>query len=163
MKTTLTVKELYDLTPEQTITGTDVLFYSELLDHIEQETDDILGLGKGEYIGNEYDIANLPQDYPIEVRYLKQHCFDGRRTWVMAIAYWKDIPFMIYKNYGRDNDEYMECYVTNREVMMDFINSLLNVKYTKEQPKPDVSEDDEISIDFYQCNLLNKDSFVYWK
>ena len=163
MKRTLTVRELYELTPEDIVYGKDVIYNTELIsDHLIEETDQFK-FSSWEYPANFYHMKDIPSDFPIEVRYLKQHCFDFRRTWVMAIAYWRNVPFCIYKNYGRDNDEYTEHYITNRKVMNDFIDSLNKYKIIEEEDIiADVLEDEEILIEFYNANLLNKDTFVYW-
>lgn len=162
MKKTLTVKELYELKPEKIVSGPEVFHYTELInDHLREETNKIDFPAWG-YIGDYYDLENMPKDFPIEVRYLKEHSFDGRRTWVMAIAYWQNVPFMIYKNYGRDNDEYTEEYVTNHNVMNNFIDALNAYKIVQEEEvEKDVSEFEEISIEFYNANLLDESSFVY--
>lgn len=163
MKTTLTVRELYELTPEKIVSGRDVIYYTELIsDHLIEETEQFK-FSSWEYAADYYHMENIPDDFPIEVRYLKEHCFDGRRTWVMAIAYWRNVPFCIYKNYGRDNDEYTEHYITNREVMNDFIDSLNKYKIIKKEDIiEDVLEDEEISVAFYNANLLDEDTFVYY-
>lgn len=158
MRKTLSVKELYEFEAEKTIKGKEAIKDTELIDHIKEETE-LIHCEEWEYIGHKYDLTIIPDDFPIEVKYLKRHCFDGRRTWVLAIGYWKETPFIIYKNYGRDNDEYTESYITNYKVMDDFVDNLNKYRIIETHERLDIKEDKEILIEFYGANLLDKNSF----
>lgn len=66
----------------------------------------------------EYDTdfdAVLAQN-AIDIRYLANVCFDGRRTWTLATVWYKHSPVMVITSSGRDGDEYHERYVTDSVV-----------------------------------------------
>lgn len=67
----------------------------------------------------------------LELRYYKQHCFDGRRTWVLASVWFDSAPVMIIQNAGREGDDHHRRFITDPErytQLIGYLHSLAEKK-----------------------------------
>lgn len=65
----------------------------------------------------------------IQIRYIKDHCYDGRRTWTLATVWLDHNPVMIIQNAGREGDDHSRRFITDRARFIDmcvYIRSLIN-------------------------------------
>lgn len=104
----------------------------------------------------EINERNLPWDFRsnrFEILYYRDHCFDGRRTWTLASAWFDGVPFMITQNAGREGDDHERRFLVapgTYQLATSYVLSLCVVE------APDVvGPDDEISdlTEFYSCSL----------
>ncbi len=54
----------------------------------------------------------------IEIRFLKDWCFDGRRVWQLATVWFEGKPVMVTQNAGREGDDHSERFVTDADGLM---------------------------------------------
>ena len=54
----------------------------------------------------------------IEVRYLKDYDFDGRRVWKLATVWFDGEPVMITQNAGREGDDHSARFITDGKLFM---------------------------------------------
>lgn len=104
-----TAKELYQREPEKTTNGP-CYFQSFYGGHID------------EFRGEE-----LIETKRIEFKILKNHCFDGRRIWTLATVWFDNHPIMIIQNAGREGDDHIERYITDKKrfnLMIDHLHEL---------------------------------------
>jgi hypothetical protein len=77
-----------------------------------------------------YEVQNdIPYDLdteslPFEIKVLKDHCFDGRRTWTLKTVWWEDKPFMIVQNAGREGRDHVDRFITSVPQYKKFIAAL---------------------------------------
>ena len=82
----------------------------------------------------------LESNQRVEVRYLKDFCFDGRRVWILASVWFDGKPVMIIQNAGREGSDHERRFLTDTSTykeMVGYIQSLLS----------SVTEDDLVITD----------------
>lgn len=68
----------------------------------------------------------------LEIRYYKDHNYDGRRIWRLASVWLDGKPFMIIQNAGREGDDHFARFVTDTERYMEavvYIKSILPPRF----------------------------------
>lgn len=55
----------------------------------------------------------VPDNTRVEIRYYKDHSYDGRRIWRLASVWLDGYPFMIIRNAGREGDDFADRFITN--------------------------------------------------
>lgn len=113
---------------------------SELYQRTPESIDYDLGLLKG------FSYNHLPEitfDFPwidgqradpgkrVRIHYYKNHCFDGRRVWILAGVFFDNKPVMITRNAGREGDDHSSRFVTDPvlyQEMLLYLNTLNPVK-----------------------------------
>lgn len=100
----------------------------------------------------------------VQIKYYKNHCFDGRRVWILASVWFDQLPVMIIQNAGREGDDWAERYITEVErycLMIEHIQSILPITI---QTNPDDTVDQHNDIQslssFYNYDLDGY--FDYW-
>lgn len=90
----------------------------------------------------------------IEVKFLKDWSFDGRRVWQLATVWFEGIPVMVTQTAGREGDDYSKRFVTNQT---QFARMCVHIRRLIDVDEVDdlVSEDDEIEglTEFYGNSL----------
>lgn len=92
----------------------------------------------------------------VEIRYHMDHCFDGRRVWVLASVWYEDKPVMVIQNAGREGDDHYARYVTDKDAydsMISYIVSLLETDFKIEKDLYDADEDIKDVTHFYGHDL----------
>lgn len=130
--------DLYKIEPEHTEQGADHLkgcYYN----HIPELGDVYL-----------YD-ADLSR---IEVRFIKDWCFDGRRVWQLASVWFDGSPCMIVQNAGREGDDFSDRFITNRDAffaMIDYIRQ--QTKQYEDVKEVDPDRPEPMLTEFYSNSL----------
>ena len=63
----------------------------------------------------------------VEIKVLKNFCFDGRRIWSLKTVWYDGKPVMIVQNAGREGDDHRYRYITDKasfNLMVDYLKSL---------------------------------------
>lgn len=69
-----------------------------------------------EDLAHQYDEAAIQEQSRICVKYIKNHCYDGRRTWELGYIEFDHKPFVVFSGAGRvGRDSYMNDIV-NKQV-----------------------------------------------
>lgn len=63
----------------------------------------------------------------VEIRYLKDFWFDGRRIWRLATVWFDGSPVMIIQNAGREGDDFRRRFVTDAGLYMRMIGYLASL------------------------------------
>lgn len=136
-----TPNELYAMTPEET-------------------TNDVSRL-VGCYYNHIPEIDEYAEFYHIEtprieIKYLKDWCYDGRRVWQLATVWFWNKPVMIIQNAGREGDDHRVRFITDPEqykLMIEYIIALMEIPEPKLEDvyKPD--EDIDGLTEFYGQSL----------
>jgi hypothetical protein len=105
----------------------------------------------------EYDFTG----FPLQVRELKDHSYDGERSWTLRTVWYAGQPFMIVQNAGRGGQDHENRFITDTKVFVAFISALYEI--TTSQTKYDVIDPDEDrnDLDFFYDQHLNQ-TFEYW-
>jgi len=136
-----TPNDLYAMTPEivtKDLTHLEGCYYN----HVEE-------------IGTQLMLHNVENDR-VEVRFLKDYCFDGRRVWQLATVWFDEKPVMITQNAGREGDDYAKRFITDAVAfveMCQYIKSLLKVEPLVSVDPVDPDEDVEGLTKFYGNEL----------
>ena len=93
----------------------------------------------------------------VEIRFLKDWCFDGSRVWQLATVWFDGDPVMIIQNAGHEGDDYTNRFIThvgNFIKMCAHIRGLLPVE-SSEFINDLVDADQQIEelTNFYGYNL----------
>ena len=111
-------RDLYEMAPEST-------------------TMDIFDLNNGHYYDHIPEIGvddwwniDFSKNSRIEIRTIKYHCFDGRRTWELRTVWFDNKPVMVIQNAGREGDDYAKRYVTDRDAYTKMVGYLLSLMRT---------------------------------
>ncbi len=110
----MTPNELYAMEPEEVTYSLDYLS-GVYFNHVDIDEMDMLAT------------FNVKQDR-VEIRMLKNFCFDGRRIWRLATVWFDKQPVMVIQNAGREGDDHQERFITDVEQfskMVGFIRSLV--------------------------------------
>lgn len=114
-------------------------------------------LNCGEYFNN--------KNTRVAIHYYKDHCFDGRRVWILAAIKFDDVFVMITQNAGREGDDSSARFITNKPKYDEMINYLKTLLLL---PKEDVSSDvvyeedsDISSLTTFYGNTLDGDFETY--
>jgi hypothetical protein len=92
----------------------------------------------------------------VEIRMLKDFCYDGRRIWRLATVWFDKKPIMVIQNAGREGDDHAKRFITdvgNFKKMVSYIRYIYDVNNPDEE---DIfSENDEglNLIEFYGQKL----------
>jgi len=130
--------DLYKIEPERTEQGATHLkgcYYNHI-----PELDDV-------YL---YD-ADLSR---IEVRFIKDWCYDGRRVWQLASVWFDGSPCMVVQNAGREGDDFSNRFITNRGVfsaMIEYIRK--QTEQDDEVNETDSDRPEPLLTEFYSQSL----------
>lgn len=147
----MTPNQLYNQTPESVSNEISILtgcYYC----HIPELEAQLIELG----------LSTL-ESSRIQIKYHKNHCFDGRRVWILASVWLDNKPVMIIQNAGREGDDWVRRIVTDHQLYTDMVEHIQSILPTQDHTKddvvdPDVDTDDLIS--FYGYRL---DGYLdYW-
>lgn len=113
-----------------------------------------------------HDFDRIDEEKRIKITFLKDYCFDGRRTYTLAFVSVDDEPKIIYYRYGRDGCDGYGYYSIGENGWSDLNKVLLSYC---ERGNDDCSHivynlDDEISssfTDFYGYNITS--DFQPWR
>ena len=98
----------------------------------------------------------------VEIRYIKNHCYDGRRVWILATVWFEGIPVMAIQNAGREGDDFSRMFVTNEDQYCNMVNYLKQFQTGEgDYPLP-IYDPNEVRSDltnFYNQGL--QDEFEY--
>lgn len=139
----MTPRDLYAMTPIRSVKDPSYLqgcYYNHL-----------------EEAGDVNNLPGPPDDYLVEVQYIKNHCFDGRRTWTLATVWFKDKPVMVIQNAGREGDDHYERFITDAVLFKEMVD---HIKSLKEQDEPlmgvvDLDQDNPALTSFYGYDLAS--------
>ena len=95
----------------------------------------------------------------ISIRIYKEFDFDGRRFWRLASIWLDDSPVMIIRNAGREGDDHVSRFVTDRKKYIELVAHILSLKRLEEDDincEDVVEPDAEIKdlLDFYGNSLF---------
>ena len=101
----------------------------------------------------------------LEIKFLKKWHFDERRCWILATYWYKQLPFMVSQNAGREGSDICNIFITNASLYSAFIKDLSYVLEQRQIPLASFTvydENKEIEgLDhFYGYNL--SDYFDTW-
>lgn len=51
----------------------------------------------------------------VEIRVIKDFCFDGRRIWRLATVWFDGGPVMVIQNAGREGDDFSNRFITDKD------------------------------------------------
>ncbi len=146
----ITANELYKLEPIDISTGvyeTDLCYIQEHLYEFDRNLP--------------YDLNTSSLDFEIKV--IKDHCYDGRRTWTLKTVWYGGCPFMIVQNAGREGDDHQDRFITNKDVYIKFVLAIQALLVTTEEHISDVIDPNEPWNDldrFYGQSL--SETFEYY-
>lgn len=91
----------------------------------------------------------------VEIKYYKDHSFDGRRVWVLASVWYENEPVMIIQNAGREGDDHRKRFVTNKELYIKMVQYIMNLLLVDKDIDDICDENDDISglASFYGYKL----------
>jgi hypothetical protein len=92
----------------------------------------------------------------IEIKYYKNHCFDGRRVWILASVWYEGKPVMIIQNAGREGDDHSKRFITDKETyieMVNYIKTLILPVFSEKEDVYDKEEEIEGLDSFYGYSL----------
>lgn len=92
----------------------------------------------------------------IEIKYLKDWCYDGRRVWRLATVWFWDKPVMIIQNAGREGDDHHARFITDPKQYKEMIQYIIALMEIPEPELEDVykpDEDIEGLTEFYDQSL----------
>jgi hypothetical protein len=82
-------------------------------------------------VGDEFPMVKYEvKTERVEIRFIKDFCFDGRRVWQLATVWLDSKPVMIVQNAGREGDDYSARFITDATLfreMCQHIKELLPV------------------------------------
>lgn len=95
----------------------------------------------------------------LEVHIYKDFDFDGRRFWRLASIWFENKPIMIIRNAGREGDDHVSRFVTDREGYIAMVSHILSLKKMDEaliENEDFVNPDEKITdlLDFYSNSLF---------
>jgi hypothetical protein len=100
----------------------------------------------------------------LKIKVIKDHCYDGRRTWTLKTVWYEEKPFMIVQNAGREGEDYQDRFITDVPLYRKAVSALLDLVSKEDDIMVDVIDLDEERSDldsFYSQSL--DDTFGYWK
>lgn len=63
----------------------------------------------------------------LEFKYLEDFCYDGRRTWTLCFVEYHGVPFMMFKNAGREGDDHYDSAVFSAAILKDVQDLLVSL------------------------------------
>jgi hypothetical protein len=134
-----TPNELYALEPEKVLTGVfnehDYIWWGCYFNHVPEI--------------DEY--ADYEDSDKLEVRIYKDFDFDGRRFWRLASIWYDGQPVMIIRNAGREGDDHVSRFVTDRARYIEMVAHILSLQKVKED---EINDEDFVDPDEEVTNLL---------
>lgn len=140
------IKELYEREPERWERIDDSCFVEEEL------KEDLPEFG--------YNDKILDKDGFVDIAVHKDHCFDGRRCWYLAVVYYQNNPIVIVQRAGREGDDHANRFITDEEKYKEALNYFRSQMNEKSYNVCDIDSDIEID-DFYGYNLESQ--FDWWQ
>ena len=108
-----------------------------------------------------YHIDNL-QCQEVELRYLKDVCFDGERSWTLATLWYQRIPVAVIQRAGRGGVDYCARFITNNQHflrMCVYIRECDAAQFPPKENTADVIRDDDDTLreltEFYGNELAD--------
>lgn len=95
------------------------------------------------------------------VKTIVSFLYDPRRTWEMSFVYYKDIPFMLIQNAGREGDDHSMRYIFNKEWYLQCIRDLKEPVIEEYETKfvDDIHAINLSYVRFYQNDIANSEFF----
>lgn len=103
----------------------------------------------------EWDNIDKSNNPRIAIKYYKNHCFDGRRVWILASVWFDVQPVMIIQNAVREGDDHAKRFITNEKLydeMVTYIKTLDNSKPSRRDVYTDTDNIDRLD-QFYNYAL----------
>lgn len=133
--------ELYEMAPERVDLDVTVLF--------------------GCYFCHVPEIQHLDLDTArnkrVEIRYLKDFAFDGRRIWRLATVWLDGGPVMVIQNAGREGDDFSRRIVTDEGLyvqMVKYLASLVSVTEKLEKTEMAGMGDEVVGLTWFHGHGL---------
>lgn len=136
-----TANDLYAMQPEA-VTNDVWRLKGYYYNHIPEVTDDFL--------------PDIETDR-VEMKLLKDHCFDGRRTWALATVWFDGNPVMVIQNAGREGDDHAERFITDKDKfdeMCAYIRGLIPREYDRTQEDVFDKDADIPELTYFYGNSL---------
>jgi len=89
----------------------------------------------------------------IEIKFYKDFCFDGRRTWTLGSIWFEGKPLMVFRNAGREGIDHYSRFITNQELYHDMVAYLRSFCIDQDLEVYDPDEDIEDLESFYGNTL----------
>ena len=92
----------------------------------------------------------------VEIKYIKDFYYDGRRIWRLATVWFDGNPIMIIQNAGREGDDHRAKFVTDLDgyiKMVGYIASLLPNEYRESVKTVSIEDDLPELTEFYGQRL----------
>lgn len=96
------------------------------------------------------------KNHRLEIRYYKDHSYDGRRIWRLASVWLDGEPFMIIQNAGREGDDHHARFITDTERYKEAVAYVKSIVPPDFAELPDVVRADEdipTLTEFYSDSL----------
>lgn len=133
----------------------------------ERETKELWSLqdgGNGKILPDIQYFVGAPKkpNERVTLRFLKDWCFDGRRTWQLFTVWLDERPVMIVQRAGREGDDHIARFVTDAGTYGEMIKYLREITAEEEEISEHVAPDAEVEgLDrFYGYSLDG--SFDRW-
>lgn len=112
-----------------------------------------------------YYIWNIEPDR-LKIGVIKNHYFDHRRYWNLAVLKMDDIPIAFLQNAGREGDDHCFRFIINEDKFREciiYLRSLKEIEFENNNTKilNDLDEDNEELTTFYGYSLNSK--FDVWR
>ena len=65
----------------------------------------------------------------ISIDFYKNHSYDGRRIWRLAVVVFDNKKVMFVQNAGREGDDHSERFILNREAYLEMVDYLKSFEY----------------------------------
>jgi len=96
----------------------------------------------------------------VEIRYYRNHSFDGRRVWILASVWFDDAPVMVIQNAGREGDDHHAKFVTDlaryREMIGYLRHCIVDHEMQRHEEWPEaVAADSDQPLDSFYGNSLD--------
>lgn len=137
--------ELYQRTPERVDSDLSVLFGC-YFNHMPET-----GINDGWRLA-----GNNVSSERVQIRYYKDHNYDGRRIWRLASIWFDDEPFMIIQNAGREGDDHSARFITDLPRYMQavaYVKSILPPRFGDISDVVDEDADIPSLTSFYSSSL----------
>lgn len=86
----------------------------------------------------------------IEVKYIKDFCYDGRRTWTLGYVEFDGVVVMMFKKAGREGDDHYDAVYFDKEKVVEMTTYLLGLIEEPSEFETTSLEDDSDSFEeFY--------------
>lgn len=76
---------------------------------------------------NEVSFRDLKSDR-VKIRAVRDHSYDGRRIWRLAVVWFDGMPVMVFQNAGREGDDFAKRFVVGSEALKKMSVHIMELK-----------------------------------